>query len=116
MFNACVPAVSSAVPSAVPSALPAHNVSAFARVAGLPDSLADSFTPSDPIRVVEVSHKYLPPGPPNVSMAGARRAVSATRALCRPRSDGRARGSVLGHTFFAEPPASSSDRNELTPG
>lgn len=42
--------------------------SAFARVAALPDSLPDSFTPSDPIRVVEVSNKYLPPGPaPNVS-------------------------------------------------
>lgn len=50
--------------------------SAFARLVELPHSLKQSYATSDAIKVVEVSHKYLPPNPPNVSCA---RPLSAGR-------------------------------------
>lgn len=50
-------------PSASMSGPSSAAPSAFARLAALPDSLGQSFTPSDAVRVVEVSRKYLPPTP-----------------------------------------------------
>lgn len=74
--------------------------SAFARVAALPASLGENFTPSDPIRVVEVSHKYLPPGPPNVSeplsslSSGDLCGVRRPRAKAGPGAEGFLGGAV----------------------